>query len=125
MNGHLNAVGLIDLVTGLCFLALAALAALGVLLFAPAYSGAPLWKPEDAGAVLATVVIISAILLLIGLPSLIAGIGLLMRKRWSHIPAILVAVAIVGILPLAMGAGLYSLWVLMQKETTQLLGAAG
>jgi hypothetical protein len=60
----------------------------------------------------------------IGIPSLIAGIGLLNRKRWARILAIILAILALSSFPIGTAAGIYTLWVLTQRETEQLLGAA-
>jgi hypothetical protein len=123
MKTHLDVVGLIDLVTGVFFTALAVLVSLGVLLFAPWFNGAPLWKPGDAVVVFAVVLAVSAVFFVIGIPSLIAGIGLLKHKSWARILAIILAILAVTSFPIGTAAGVYTLWVLTHKETQQLLGA--
>jgi uncharacterized membrane protein (DUF2068 family) len=122
MKTHLEIVGLIDVVVGVLFTALAVLVSLGVLVFAPAFNGAPPWRAADAGVVVATVVFISAVFLVLGMPSLIAGIGLRKHKTWARTLAIIVATLALASFPLGTAAGLYTLWVLSQKETEQLLG---
>jgi hypothetical protein len=122
MKAHLNVVGLIDLVTGVFFTALGVLVSLGVLLFAPWFYGAPLWKPEDAVTVFVVVSAVSAVFFVIGIPSLIAGIGLLKYKSWARILAVVLAILAVTSFPIGTAAGLYTLWVLTHKETEQLLG---
>jgi hypothetical protein len=124
MKAHLNVVGLIDLVTGVFFTALGVLVSLGVLLFAPWFYGAPLWKPGDVATVFAVVLGVSGVFLVIGIPSLIAGVGLLKKKRWARIVAIMVAILAVTSFPIGTGAGIYTLWVLTHRETEQLLDVA-
>ena len=124
MKAHLNVVGLIDLVTGTLFTVLAVLVSLGVLLFALWFNGAPVWRAEDAVYVFAIVLGISAVFFAIGISSLLAGIGLLKQKRWARILAILVAILALTSFPLGTAAGIYTLWVLTQRETEALFGAA-
>jgi hypothetical protein len=124
MKAHLNAVGLIYVVIGTFFTTLDVVVSLGGLLFAPWFNGAPLWKPDEAVAVFAVVSGISEVFLAIGIPSLIAGIGLLNRKAWARVPAIIVAILAVTSFPIGTAAGLYAFWVLTHKETEQLLTAA-
>lgn len=123
MKAHLNAVGLIDLITGVFFTVMGALVPVGVLV-APWFYGAPLWKPEDGYIIFATVSLISVVFLAIGVPSLIAGIGLRKHKGWAHTLAIVLAVLALASFPIGTAVGIYTLWVLTQKETEQLLGAA-
>lgn len=124
MKTHLDVVGLIDLVTGVFFTVLAVLVSLGVVLFAPWFYGAPLWKPEDAVSVFVVVSAVSAVFFVIGIPSLIAGIGLLKRKGWARILAIILAILALTSFPFGTAAGVYTLWTLTQKETERLLGTA-
>jgi hypothetical protein len=124
MKTHLDVVGLIDLITGICFTTLGVLVSLGVLLFAPSFYGAPLWKPGDAFTVFVVVSAVSAVFFVIGIPSLIAGIGLLKQKGWARILAIVVAILALSSFPLGTAAGVYTLWVLTHRETEQLLSTA-
>lgn len=124
MKAHLNAVGLIDVVIGTFFTTLAVLVSLGVLLFAPWFNGAPLWNPDEAAVVFAVVSGISTVFLGIGIPCLVAGIGLLKHKGWARVLAIIVAILAVMSFPVGTAAGLYAFWVLTHKETEQLLAAA-
>ncbi len=124
MKTHVNVVGLIDLITGLLFTALAALVSVGLLVFAPAFNGAPPWSPEDATVIVVVALAISSLFLVIGIPSLIAGVGLLKQKGWARTLAIIVAILALASFPIGTAVGIYTLWVLTRKETEQLLGAA-
>jgi len=124
MKGHLNAVGVIDVVVGALFTVLAVLVSVGFTLFAPWFYGAPLWNSDDAVLVLAAVALVSALFFVIGIPSLIAGIGLLKHKHWARVLAIVLAVLALASFPIGTAAGIYTLWVLSHKETEQLLGTA-
>jgi hypothetical protein len=124
MKAHLNVVGLIDVVTGLLFTCLGVLVSLGVLLFAPWFNGAPPWRSEDAIIVFAVVLGISGVFFALGIPSLIAGIGLLKQRQWARVLAIVVAILALTSFPIGTAAGIYTLWVLTHRETEQLLGAA-
>jgi hypothetical protein len=124
MKEHLNVVGLIDVVAGVFFTAMAVLVSMGVFLFAPWFNGAPVWRPEDAVIVFAVVLGVSAVFFAIGIPSLIAGIGLLKKKRWARILAIVLAILAMASFPIGTAAGIYALWVLTQRDTERLLAAA-
>jgi len=125
MKAHLNAVCAIDLITGVFFAAMGLLVALGALLFAPMFYGAPLWKPSDQAGVVAVILLVSGVLVAIGIPPLIAGIGLWKQKPWARTLAIVVAALALASFPVGTVAGLYALWVLTQAEAEQLLRAAG
>jgi hypothetical protein len=70
------------------------------------------------------VLFVSVVFFAIGIPSLIAGIALLKQKGWARTLAIILAVLALSSFPIGTAAGIYTLWVLTQKETEQLLGAA-
>jgi hypothetical protein len=59
-------------------------------------------------------------LLLISLPGLIAGIGLLRFKPWARILGIVVAVLNLIHIPFGTIVGIYALWVLFNKDTERL-----
>ena len=124
MKTHVNVVGLIDVITGGLFTILAVLVSAGLLVFAPAFNGAPPWSPEDATVIVAVALAISSLFLVIGIPSLIAGVGLLKQKGWARTLAIIVAILALASFPIGTAVGIYTLWVLTRKETEQFLGAA-
>jgi hypothetical protein len=62
-----------------------------------------------------------AFLIIVSLPGLIAGIGLLKMRPWARIVGIVVAILSLLNIPLGTIVGIYGLWVLFSKETEQLL----
>ena len=52
---------------------------------------------------------------------LVGGIGLLKRKRWARILVLIGCVPELFAFPVGTAIGIYTIWVLMQKETVQLL----
>ena len=65
--------------------------------------------------------IIGTILLLVSVPAIIAGIGLIYRKAWSRILALIICVLKLFNLPFGTALGVYGIWVLMHDETIELL----
>jgi uncharacterized membrane protein (DUF2068 family) len=124
MKAHLNAVGVIDLLTGVFFTVLGVLVSLGVLVFGPWINGAALWQQEGGIAALAIMLSVSGVFLALGIPSLIAGIGLLKLRNWARVLAVVLAIVALTSFPIGTAAGVYTLWVLTHKETEQLLGMA-
>jgi hypothetical protein len=124
MKAHLNAVGVIDLLTGVFFTVLGVLVSLGVLLFGPWINGAALWQQEGGIVAFALMLSVSGVFLALGIPSLVAGIGLLKHKGWARVWAIVLAILALASFPIGTAAGIYALWVLTQKETEALLAAA-
>jgi hypothetical protein len=124
MKAHIKVVGVIDLLTGVVFIVMGMLIALRVLVFGPWINGAALWEQGGGTVALAIMLSISGAFFALGIPSLIAGIGLLKLKGWARTLAIALAVLALARFPLGTVAGLYTLWVLTPKETEALLAAA-
>jgi hypothetical protein len=63
-------------------------------------------------------------LLVLSLPGLIAGWGLLSFKPWARILAIVLAILHLFNIPFGTLAGIYALWVLLNKDTERLFSHA-
>jgi len=59
-------------------------------------------------------------LIIISLPGLIAGIGLFLRQGWARILTLIVAALGLLNIPIGTALGIYTIWVLVQPETTKL-----
>jgi len=59
----------------------------------------------------------------LGLPGLLAGYGLLKRKSWARVLAIVVGILGLVNFPVGTAIGLYTLWVLTQPAATEYFGA--
>ena len=81
--------------------------------------------PNDAAVALPIIGIagsaLVAFLVVVSLPGLVAGIGLLKMRPWARIVGIVVAILSLFNIPLGTIVGVYGLWVLFSKETEQLL----
>ena len=64
---------------------------------------------------------VGILLLVISIPGIIAGIGLMFRKSWSRIIALVVCAIKLFNLPFGTALGIYGIWVLMQDESIELL----
>jgi hypothetical protein len=60
---------------------------------------------------------IGMFLILLSAPGIIAGIALLMRKRWGRVMALIVGAFDLLDIPLGTALGVYSFWVLLQDDT--------
>ena len=69
--------------------------------------------------------IILAFMGLLAVPSVIAGIGLLMRKEWGRILALVVGILSLIDIPLGTALGAYTIWVLMDAEGRQVFENQG
>jgi len=68
--------------------------------------------------VIATVVI--WVVILFSIPGIIAGIGLFKRKEWARVLTLILSVINLMNIPVGTALGAYSIWVLVQDETTVL-----
>jgi len=64
--------------------------------------------------------IIFVVLLIIGLPQILAGWGLLNYRPWARILTIVISVLHLFSFPLGTALGIYGLWVLLKPETEAL-----
>ena len=71
-------------------------------------------------AVIATIV--GVFLLLVSVPGLIGGIGLLQRQNWARILVLILSVLQLFNIPFGTAVGVYSLWALTREETMALFG---
>ena len=77
----------------------------------------------DPDAMIITMIVASAItifFIIISLPALIGGIGLLKRRVWAKILVMIIAVLDLFLIPIGTFIGVYTLWVLMNDETAKL-----
>jgi hypothetical protein len=109
-------------ILGWCFIAYSALIVLvgfgigAVVLFGGAISG-------DHQAMFITGAVGAAIacfLILVSLPGMLAGIGLLKMQPWARIVAIIVGALNILSFPFGTALGVYTLWVLLNPETEAL-----
>ncbi|HUJ13379.1 MAG TPA: hypothetical protein VL284_06250 [Thermoanaerobaculia bacterium] len=63
---------------------------------------------------------VGAILLVISIPGIIAGIGLLKFQQWARVLALVLAVLHVLSFPLGTALAVYAFWVLLNAQTTPL-----
>ena len=59
-------------------------------------------------------------LVLLSLPSIIIGIGLLRRRPWARIAGIVVSILSLMMIPFGTAVGVYGVWVLFSKDTERL-----
>lgn len=67
---------------------------------------------------------VGGLLLLLGLPGIVTGIGLLARKGWARYLAIVLGVINLLNAPVGTVIGIYALWVLMQEDAASYFGHA-
>lgn len=119
MRTHIELLGLINVVSGL-FWELVGLAIFaGFSLLAPTTG-----DPTGSFALVTIGVIVGGFLVLLGIPTLIAGIGLLKHKSWARILALIVAIFALFNFPIGTLIAVYTFWVLTNSESVEMLGAS-
>jgi hypothetical protein len=88
------------------------------------------WSNDNSGAVAAPIlavigICIAVFVLLLALPCIIGGWGLLKFKPWSRVLMIVVSVFHLFHIPIGTALGVYGLWVLLNDETRRLLESGG
>lgn len=63
---------------------------------------------------------VAAFFILISVPDIIGGIGLLKYKPWARILVLIIAVLDLLWIPIGTAIGIYTIWVLLQDETVKL-----
>lgn len=77
--------------------------------------------PTASGVIGGVGIIIAVILLVLMLPGIIGGIGLLTRKSWARIPVMIANAINIFSFPVGTALGIYTFWVLTKEESIDLL----
>ena len=118
MEKHVTIVAVLRI----AFSALGILAA--VIIFLAVVGGGLISGDSDAMRITAIVgPSIALVLVLVSLPGIIGGVGLLKYKQWARILVIILAILDLFNIPIGTALGIYTLWVLFQDETAQLFAA--
>jgi hypothetical protein len=116
-------------VLGVLYLAMSALALLAAMVVLLAIGGAAATvgvsaEPQDAAVALPILGLagtaVGVTLLLLALPGIATGLGLLYFKPWARILGIVLSVLNLINIPLGTIVGAYGLWVLLNKDTERL-----
>ena len=63
---------------------------------------------------------VGSLLIFLSIPAIVAGVGLIYRKSWSRILALVICALKLLNVPFGTALGAYGIWVLMQDETIEL-----
>ncbi len=127
MQTHVKALAVLNIVLG----SLGALCALVVLAVFGGIAGLVGWAGEsDADAMVAAPIIalvgavVVVFLLVVSVPHIIAGAGLLKYRSWARtLTIVLCALELLNV-PFGTALGIYGLWVLLSRETEPLFASA-
>lgn len=127
MRDHVKILGILNIAMG----CLSAVAGLIVLLIFGGLAGVVGVSATDQDAAVAAPVIaivgvcIAIFLLVLGLPAIVGGWGLLKFKPWAKILVLILSVLHLFHIPLGTALGIYGLWVLLNDETRRLFETGG
>lgn len=86
-------------------------------------------REPDALAAMSLMALVGAflfvLLIVLSLPSLLAGIGLLQLRTWGRVLGIVVSIIDLMHFPFGTALGVYGLWVLLQPESEVLFNGGG
>lgn len=126
METHVKVLAILHIVFG-AFFVLGAMALMLTFGGASAIVGTTA-DPEDAAIALPLIgltgMALSAFLLALGAPGLIAGIGMLKLANWARILGIVLSALNLIHIPFGTLLGVYGLWVLLNKDTERLFNAS-
>jgi hypothetical protein len=125
MDTHVKVLGVLHIVFGACGV-LGAFALM--LIFGGAAGIAGVSGDPDAALAIPIIGIagmaVVFLVLLMSLPAVIIGIGLVRRRSWSRVAGIVLSVLDLLAFPFGTIVGVYGLWVLFQKDTERLFTGA-
>lgn len=118
MDRHLTLLGVLHI-------ALSALLLLVALIVFVAVVGGGLLSADALAIGITTTVgtLVALFFVLIALPGIVAGIGLLRRRPWARTLTLVIAVLNLLNFPFGTAIAVYSFWVLMHRDTAALLGS--
>lgn len=119
MQQHVKIVAILSIIIGVLWIA-AGIMALALITGLGAGVTASAGEPEAAWITGTVGVVLGSLLILIGLPSFIGGLGLLKYRRWARILIMIVAALSLPFVPIGTLYGVYALWALITAETKPL-----
>lgn len=114
MGKHVSILGGLYIILDVLFLVVGAFL-LGLILFA----GEVIQSPTGETISQAAAIGLGVFLLVLSIPGLIVGIGLLKRQNWARIIAMVLGVINLFNVPVGTILGVYTLWVLLNPHVTE------
>lgn len=119
MKGHLTIVAALSIGFGALGIFIA------IIIFVAVVGGGVLSGDPEAMTITAIVgTSIAGFIALISIPDIVAGIGLLKRKSWARILALIIACIDLIFIPIGTIIGAYCIWVLVHDGTVKLFEGA-
>jgi len=118
MEKHINAVGILWIASGILGLIIAGIFFI-ILIGAGIISG--LNDGAEALPILAIIAsIVSSVILVLSVPSIIGGIGIMKKKEWGRVIGLILAALNILNIPLGTALGVYTFWALLSDEGQKL-----
>jgi hypothetical protein len=119
MRQHVTLLGALHIAFGVILLLLA------IVVFTAVVGGGIISGDSDVMFITGTVgTLVGGFLALLSLPGIIAGFGLLNYRPWARIVAMILGAVNLLNIPFGTALGIYTLWVLLQPDTTVLFEGA-
>jgi len=115
MKDHIKIIAWLHIILGV-------LGIFGALIVSAVIAGGG-WISGDDVAIRVTAIVafvIGGIILLVSVPGIIVGLGLLSFKPWARILAIILSLFNLLGFPVGTALGVYTLWAMLDSETSQL-----
>lgn len=120
MEKHITLVGALNIGFGILGL-IASLIIVTIFTFAGIMSG-----DLEAFSIISVVAFsITIFIIIFSILDIICGIGLLYKKPWARVFALILAVLDLVQIPIGTVIGMYSIWVLIQDETVMIFNSKG
>ena len=122
MDTHLKVLGALQIAMGTLglFAAAVLVVVFGVASSAVGMSGDPEATTIALPIIGITGVALVTFLVVLSLPGVIVGIGLLQRRPWARIAGIVLSILALIMVPFGTIVGVYGIWVLFSKDTEKL-----
>ena len=114
-------------VLGVLYIAFSALGILAAIIVFTAVVGGGLISGDSEAMAITAIVgpIIALFLILVSVPGIIGGIGLLKRRNWARVLALVLGFLNLLNIPFGTALGVYTIWVLLKDETVRLFNTGG
>ena len=94
---------------------------IGMIVFVAVVGGGLISGDPQAMAITSTVgTVIGGFFIVLSVPEIIGGLGLLKRKSWARILVLILAATDLIFIPIGTAIGVYSIWVLLHDESVRL-----
>ncbi len=111
LDKHVKILGWIHIVLN-AFLFVIGMMVVAFMLFGGLLSG----DAEAAGIIVIVALFVGGLFTVIGIPGVLAGVGLLKRKKWGRILAIIVGLIGITNIPIGTAVGAYTIYVLLLQD---------